>query len=91
MPPPLTFGPCLFRIHTPVLPGGGRGSDSSPDASMSEEKYWSLTGEGGDESESPSLNTCVSSAPRLARAGGAGLLGPGCDVIDPPTCLDRFD
>lgn len=28
---------------------------------MSEEQYWVLTGEGEEESESPSLSTCASS------------------------------
>lgn len=56
----LTFCPCRFRTHTAVFPGGGRGSDSSPDASMSEEQYWVLMGEGKEESESPSLSTGAS-------------------------------
>lgn len=57
----LTFCPWRFRSHSGALPGAGRGSDSSPDASMSEEKYWVLLGEGKEESESPSLATRASS------------------------------
>lgn len=56
----LTFCPWRLTIQTAVLPGGGRGSDSSPDASRSEERYCSLMGEGNEESESPSLCACVS-------------------------------
>lgn len=55
-----TFCPWRFTIHTAVLPGGGWGSDSSPDASTSEEMSCSLMGEGNEESESTSLRACVS-------------------------------
>lgn len=57
----LTFCPWRFTIQTAVLLGGGRGSESSPDASRSEERYCSLMGEGNKESESPSLCVSVSS------------------------------
>lgn len=66
LPPPqkykqtLTLCPCRFTIQTAVLPRGGRGSDSSPDASRSEERYCSLMGDGNEESESPSLCVFVS-------------------------------
>lgn len=66
LPPPqkykqtLTLCPCRFTIQTAVLPRGGRGSDSSPDASRSEERYCSLMGDGNEESESPSLCAFVS-------------------------------
>lgn len=51
----LTLWPCRLTIQTAALPRAGRGSESSPDASTSEERYCSLMGDGSVESESPSL------------------------------------
>lgn len=58
----ITFCWWRFMTHTSaVVLGGGRGSDSSAEASRSEKGSCSLLGEGREESESPSLQKCVSS------------------------------